>query len=101
MDMWEPYILSTVAHVPGGNEKIVSDRFHIMQHTNEAVGAVRKEEVRLLMEDDFDILEGTKYMWLFAEENTPERMAERFGWIRESNLKTVRAWAIKEAQRGL
>jgi transposase len=101
MDMWEPYILSTVAHVPGGKEKIVFDRFHIMQHMNEAVDAVRKEENRLLMEDDFDILKGTKYLWLFAEENTPEKMAERFGWIRESNLKTARAWAIKESLRGL
>jgi transposase len=101
MDMWEPYILSTVAHVPGGKEKIVFDRFHIMQHMNEAVDAVRKEENRLLMEDDFDILKGTKYLWLFAEENTPEKIAERFGWIRESNLKTARAWAIKESLRGL
>jgi len=101
MDMWEPYILSTLAHVPEAEKKIVFDRFHIMQHMNEAVDAVRKEENRLLMEDDFDILKGTKYLWLFAEENTPEKMAERFGWIRESNLKTARAWAIKESLRGL
>jgi transposase len=101
MDMWDPYIASTLAHVPDGEKKIVFDRFHIMQHMNEAVDAVRKEENRLLMEDDFDILKGTKYLWLFAEENTPEKMAERFGWIRESNLKTARAWAIKESLRGL
>jgi transposase len=101
MDMWDPYIASTLAHVPDGAKKIVFDRFHIMQHMNEAVDAVRKEENRLLMEGDFDILKGTKYLWLFAEENTPEKMAERFGWIRESNLKTARAWAIKESLRGL
>ena len=101
LDMWDPYIASTRAHVPDGEKKIVFDRFHIMQHMNEAVDAVRKEENRLLMEDDFDILKGTKYLWLFAEENTPEKMAERFGWIRESNLKTARAWAIKESLRGL
>ena len=101
MDMWDPYIASTLAHVPEGAKKIVFDRFHIMQHMNEAVDTVRKEENRLLMEDDFDILKGTKYLWLFAEENTPEKMAERFGWIRESNLKTARAWAIKESLRGL
>jgi transposase len=101
MDMWEPYIASTKAHVPDGAKKIVFDRFHIMQHMNEAVDAVRKEENRLLLEDDIDMLKGTKYLWLFAEENTPEKMAERFGWIRESNLKTARAWAIKESLRGL
>jgi transposase len=101
MDMWDPYIASTLAHVPDGAKKIVFDRFHIMQHMNEAVDAVRKEENRLLLEDDFDILKGTKYLWLFAAENTPEKMAERFGWIRESNLKTARAWAIKESLREL
>jgi len=101
MDMWDPYIASTKAHVPNGEKKIVFDRFHIMQHMNEAVDAVRKEENRLLLEADIDILKGTKYLWLFSEENTPEKMAERFGWIRESNLKTARAWAIKESLRGL
>jgi transposase len=101
MDMWDPYIASTKAHVPDGEKKIVFDRFHIMQHMNEAVDAVRKEENRLLLENDIDILKGTKYLWLFAEENTPEKIAERFGWIRESNLKTARAWAIKESLRGL
>jgi transposase len=74
MDMWEPYIASTVAHVPGGRWKIVFDRFHIMKHMNEAVDTVRKEEHSLLMEDKNDILKGTKYLWLFAEENVPEKM---------------------------
>ena len=101
MDMWEPYISSTVAHVPEGRSKIVFDRFHIMKHMNEAVDAVRKEENRLLLEDEIDVLKGTKYFWLFAEENLPEKMVERFAFLRELNLKTARAWAIKESLREL
>jgi transposase len=101
MDMWDPYIASTVAHVPNGREKIVFDRFHIMKQMNEAVDAVRKEENRLFMEDEFDILKGTKYLWLFAEENIPEKMMERFAFLKECNLKTARAWAIKESLREL
>ena len=101
MDMWDPYIASTIAHVPNGRAKIVFDRFHIMKHMNEAVDAVRKEENRLFMEDDFDILKGTKYLWLFAEENIPEKMVERFAFLKECNLKTARAWAIKESLREL
>ena len=101
MDMWDPYIASTIAHVPDGRRKIVFDRFHIMQHMNEAVDAVRKEEHRLLMADDIDLLKGTKYLWLFAEENIPEKMVERFEFVRDLNLKTGRAWAIKEALRDL
>ena len=101
MDMWYPYIASTRAHVPDGERKIVFDRFHIMKHMNEAVDAVRKEENRLLLEDDIDILKGTKFFWLFAEENLPEKMVERFAFLRDSNLKTGRAWAIKESLRDL
>ena len=101
MDMWDPYIASTVAHVPDGRSKIVFDRYHIMTHMNEAVDQVRKEEHRLLMEDDLDLLKGTKYLWLCAEENVPEKMAAWFAFLRRWNLKTGRAWAIKEALREL
>ena len=38
MDMWEPYINSTLASVPGAEEKIVHDPFHIVQHANKEVG---------------------------------------------------------------
>lgn len=101
MDMWEPYIASTRSHVPNGERKIVFDRFHIMKHMNDAVDAVRKQENRLLMDEDIDVLKGTKFLWLFGEENVPEKMVERFKFVRELNLKTARAWAIKEALREL
>jgi transposase len=101
MDMWEPYIASTLVHVPEARSKIVFDRYHIMTHMNKAVDEVRKAENRLLLEEDIDILKGTKYFWLFAEENVPERIGERFAFLRESKLKTARAWAIKEALREL
>ena len=101
MDMWEPYIASTLAHVPHGRNKIVFDRFHIMQHMNDAVDQVRKEENRLLLEEDIDVLKGSKYLWLFAEENVPKKMKHRFAFLRGLELKTGRAWAIKEMLRGL
>lgn len=101
MDMWEPYITSTVAHVPEARSKIVFDRFHIMKHMNEAVDKVRKWEHRLLQEADDDTLKGTKYLWLFAEENLPEKWEERFAALRRLHLRTGRAWAIKEALRDL
>jgi transposase len=101
MDMWEPYITATAALVPEGRSKIVFDRFHIMQHMNEAVDKVRKWENRLLLEEDNEVLKGSKYLWLFAEENVPEKMAERFAFLRAQHLKTGRAWAIKEGLRGL
>jgi transposase len=101
MDMWEPFIASTVAHVPEGNDKIVFDRFHIMKHMTEAVDKVRKQEHRLLQEQGDDSLKGTKYVWLFSEENLPEHWDERLARLQALHLKTGRAWAIKEALRDL
>ena len=46
------------------------------------------------LEGDVKTLTGTKYLWLFAEENIPEKMVERFAFLKECNLKTARAWAI-------
>jgi transposase len=101
MDMWEPFLASTVAHVPGGRSKIVFDRFPIMKHMGEAVDAVRKAEHRRLQGEGDEALERTKYLWLYAAENLPEEARERFAALRALNLKTGRAWAIKESLRGL
>jgi transposase len=99
MDMWEPFIASTVAHVANGQSKIVFDRFHVMKHMTDAVDQVRKEEHRLLQAEGDETLKGTKYLWLFSEENLPERSRERFAALRALHLKTGRAWAIKESLR--
>jgi transposase len=101
MDMWEPYVFSTLEHVPDAANKIVFDRFHVMKHMLEAVDSVRKAEHRILQSEDDDTLKGTKYFWFFSEENLPEEYAERFAHLRRLHLKTGRAWAIKESLRDL
>ncbi len=101
MDMWDPFIGSTVTNVPDGGSKIVFDRFHIMKHMVEAVDTVRKREHRLLQSQEDNTLKGTKYLWLFSEENLPESYVEKFADLRGMHLKTGRAWAIKEALRDL
>jgi transposase len=101
MDMWEPYISSTLQHVPDAGSKIVFDRFHVMKHMLEAVDSVRKAEHRILQAEGDNTLKGTKYFWLFSEENVPERYAERFDRLKRLHLKTARAWTIKECLRDL
>ena len=101
MDMWDPFIGSTATNVPNGRSKIVFDRYHIMKHMVEAVDTVRKREHRLLQAAGDTTLKGTKYLWLFSEENLPESYVERFADLRGMHLKTGRAWAIKEALRNL
>jgi transposase len=101
MDMWDPFIASTEEYLPGGRSKIVFDRYHIMDHMNKAVDQVRRQEHRRLQEEGDDTLKGTKFLWLFAEENLPAKWEETFTSLRRLHLKTGRAWAIKEALRHL
>jgi transposase len=101
MDMWEPYQHAIHAHVPGAAEKIVFDRFHIMQHIGKAVDTVRKQEHRALSAQGDDTLAKSKYLWLYAEENLPDKDKPRFEELRQIDLKTGRAWSIKETLRHL
>ena len=101
MDMWEPYVQATTAALPLAASRIVFDRFHIMKKMNEAVNKVRLGEHRELSALGIDTLKGTKHWWLYAEENLPERHAESFAELKADNLRTSRAWAIKETLRKL
>ncbi len=101
MDMWPAYIGATLSQVPGAQDKIVFDRFHIMQHMNAAVDTVRKQEHKELLARKDDTLKGTLHVWRYARENLPERHRATFAWLRSLNLKVGRAWAIKESLRAL
>jgi transposase len=101
MDMWQPYINSVKAHLANADDKIVFDRFHIMGYLGKAVDTVRKREHKALRAAGDDTLTRTKYLWLYSEENLPERHRARFDALRDTDLKTARAWAIKEDLRWL
>jgi len=97
MDMWPAYINSVKDHFEDASDKIVFDKFHIMKHMGEAVDTVRKRENRELRAEGIDALVGTKYMWLYAERNLPATHKGPFRALKALNLKTARAWAIKES----
>jgi len=99
MDMWDPYIAATKACVPDAQKKIVFDRFHVMRHVLEAVDKVRKNEHKQLSKLGEEILKGTKYLWLWSQENIPEWRQEEFNILRAKDLRVCRAWAIKENLR--
>ena len=96
MDMWEPYADSVRAHLTDADNKIVFDRFHVMGYLGKAVDTVRKQENRVLHAQGDKTLAGSKYLWLYSQENLPQRHHERFAALRNADLKTARAWAIKE-----
>jgi transposase len=65
------------------------------------VDQVRKQEHKALTVQGDDTLARNKYLWLYSAENMPAAARERFDAIKQSNLKTARAWALKESLREL
>lgn len=94
MDMHQPYVLATQNALPEAT--IVFDKFHIAKLAGEAVDQVRRAEAKKLAEEGDDRLKGTRYSWLRNPLHENDEQRGRFEPLRNSNLKTARAWAIKE-----
>jgi transposase len=99
LDMWPAYINACKAQVPQAETKMVFDRFHIMQHVGNGVDRVRKQEHKALLEQGDNTLTRSKYLWLYNAENMPAAARDKFDQIKHGNLKTARAWALKESLR--
>jgi transposase len=99
MDMWEPYVNATKDHVPDAASKIVFDRFHATKQVTAALDKVRRAEHKVLAQSGDQRLKGTRYLWLRNEENIPGWRREEFSAVKNAELKTSRAWAIKESLR--
>lgn len=97
IDMWQAYENSVNKHAPQAD--IVHDRFHITKHLNEAVDKVRRQENKALRKEGDERLVGTKQLWLFRPENIHDDRRDEFEQLRQQELKTARAWAIKEQFR--
>lgn len=97
MDMSQSYQNSTARYCP--DAELVFDPFHIMKMLNKAVDDVRRTEMMLGTKRVQASLKKTRQLWLWGEENLPERHADRFDELKESTLKTARAWRLKELWR--
>ena len=81
------------------NAELIFDPFHLMKMLNKAVDEVRRQEVVIGTGAERTALKQTRQMWLWGEENLPERHAARFEALKDSTLKTARAWRLKELWR--
>lgn len=97
VDMWPAYAAAVATHAP--QAEIVHDRFHVSKHLNEAVDQVRRGEHKILKKQGDDRLTGSKQLWLFNSENLKDDQWLRFEPLKDQELKTSRAWAIKEQFR--
>lgn len=95
MDMWRPFIDSTLAHVPGAAHKIAFDKFHVAMHLGDAVDKVRRAEHKALLAEGESVLIKSSYLWLQHPDNMTDKTWGRLKALKSANLKTARAWAIK------
>lgn len=94
MDMSAGFAAATRLEAP--QALIVYDKFHVSALLNKAVDLVRRQEHRKLSEEGDESLKGTKQLWLCNPINLSEERLEQFEEVLEGNLKTSRAWLVKE-----
>jgi transposase len=97
MDMGQSYQNSVHHYCP--DAELIFDPVHMMKMINKAVDEVRRREIVMGTGRERTALKSTRQMWLWAEENLPERHAARFDALKDSTLKTARAWRLKELWR--
>ena len=95
-DMWEPYL--KVIREKCSDALHILDRFHIVAKMNQALDDVRAEEARRMkQEGDHPILKKSRWLWLKRHQNLTGKQRFRLRDILRYNLKTVRAYILKEA----
>lgn len=101
MDMSKAYIKSVMENVPEADQRIAFDKFHVAQSLGKAVNKVRVEEHKTLMSTGVELLKGTRFDWLTNPKNMSDEKWDNFEPLRNSTLKTARAWAIREMAMSL
>jgi transposase len=94
MDMWPAFMSAARDNLP--NAATVHDRFHISKYLNEAVDKVRRREHGALLRAGSSPLTGSKYAWMKTYADGRSSEAVSFRALNQLNLKTSRAWRIKE-----
>ena len=94
-DMWQPYL--NVIAKKAKHAINVLDRFHIVAHLSKAIDKVRAEEVRALKaKGAIPVLTKTRWLLLKRPENLTETQEVKLAELLKYNLKTVRAYLLKE-----
>lgn len=94
-DMWKPYLL--VVAEKAGQALNILDRFHIMSHMNKAIDKVRSTEAKTLKaKGEEPVLTGSRWCLLKRPENCTENQTSKLQELVALNLKTIRAYLLKE-----
>ena len=95
VDMWEPFRLSLEEWAPGC--RIVYDKFHILQHANEAVNEVRRAEFFRKGRKMRDVIKGKKWLLLSRWKNLTARQRGVLNRLFQLNRRVFKAYLLKES----
>ena len=94
-DMWKPYL--RVIRERCSNAVHILDRFHIVAKMNKALDEVRAGEARRLAQDGYEpVLKRTRWCVLKRKTNLTGKQRFRLRELLRYNLKTARAYLLKE-----
>lgn len=98
-DMWKPYlkVVKNYAH----QAVHVLDRFHIVSKLNKSVDEVRAKEAKQIVREGFEpILKHTRWCFLKRKKNLTDKQAITLKDVLRYDLRSVRAYCLKEAFEG-
>jgi transposase len=95
VDMWEPYRLSIEQHAP--NCRIVYDKFHVMQHANQAVDEVRRAEFFRKGGRMRSLVKGKCWLLLTRWVNLSGGKRQELNQLFALNRKVFKAYLLKES----
>ncbi|WP_295384242.1 ISL3 family transposase [uncultured Thiodictyon sp.] len=92
IDMSTSYRAGVAEHLPWA--AVTFDEFHVIQLVNKAVDEVRRQEAK-----STPSLKRSRYLWLKDKQDWSARQIAHYADLKRLNLKTHRAFRIKEALR--
>lgn len=94
-DMWKPYLRVIAEKAPDALN--VLDRFHIMSHLSKAIDEIRAHEANELKSQGKEpLLAKSRWCLLKRPENLTDTQVDKLGELLACNLRTVRAYLLKE-----
>ena len=95
VDMWEPFRLSIEQSVP--QCRIVYDKFHIMQHANDAVDEVRRAEFFRKGGNKCGLVKGKRWVLLSRWVNLTAGKRQELNELFALNRRLFKAYLLKES----
>ena len=95
VDMWAPFRLSLEEWAP--QCKIVYDKFHILQHANDAIDEVRRAEFFRQGKEKREVIKGKKWLLMSRWKNLTGTQRGVLNRLFHLNRKVFKAYLLKES----